>query len=75
MLGPNVMLGTIKLDTLKAHFISDGKTRKVPALMEHALTYKQEASEMGINDVKDLAPVTPVSATPTPVKKSHKKKV
>ena len=43
--------------------------------MEHALTYKQEASEMGINDVKDLAPVTPVSAAATPVKKSHKKKV
>ena len=43
--------------------------------MEHALTYKQEASEMVINDVKDFAPVTLVSATTTLVKKSHKKKV
>jgi hypothetical protein len=61
------------LDAFKAHFISEGEVR-VLAPMEHALTRKREASEMGINDVKGSAPATPASATATPVKKSHKKK-
>ena len=55
-LGPNVTLATIKLDAFKAHFISEGEARNVLRPMEHALTRKRKASEMGIDDVKDSAP-------------------
>ena len=44
-LGPNVTLATIKLDTFKAHFISEGEVR-VLAPMEGALARKRKISEL-----------------------------